>query len=125
MRRWLAKIVMRLIGPELEAEIDRRAESIAQHRAGIALSLAHANDRLMADTATAQAQHVLDFCSGQLRQAVNILGAQDADAFRLLDRSFGRVLALLQARADALPGEPEPAREELAPDVVPPSKLLH
>lgn len=108
LRRALARLVMRLIGPELEAEIDRRAETIAQHRAGIALSLARRE----------LASAVQRLCD----QDINTLDLV-TNAFEQRDQSINTLFELLRQRPAAVPGEHKPERDDATLEVIPPSKL--
>lgn len=94
IRARLARLILRLIGPELSAEIKRVAEAEANHAGAVAFTIA----------------------GNQAR-------AQDAAVLGIVEEIFDNQINALSGRADALPGDTKPAREDAAFEVVPPSKL--
>lgn len=108
IRARLARLFLRLIGPELHAEIKRIAEAEANYAGAVAMTLA--------ETKIAAAQATL---TGQDEQTLALV----IDAFGARDRIVNDICAIIYGRADALPGDTKPAREDAAFEVVPPSKL--
>lgn len=108
IRRAIARLILRLLGPELRAETKRIAEAEANYASAVALTIA---ERKLAAA--------IDLLS---RQDVETLGLV-TEAFEMRDLRLNAMAALLCARVDALPGERPPAREDAAFEVVPPNKL--
>lgn len=94
IRARLARLFLRLIGPELRAEIKRIAEAEANYAGAVALTIA-----------------------GQVSQA------RDADVLGIVEKRFDSLIQSLDGRADALPGDTKPAREDAGFEIVPPRKL--
>ena len=106
LRRALARLVLRVIGPELRAEAKRIAEAEANYAGAVALTISER----------------------KLCAAVDLLGGQNVETLKVTAQAFAqrdllidRIIASL--RADALPGERTPAREDAAFEIVPPEKL--
>ncbi len=108
IRRALARLVLRLIGPELRTEAKRIATAEANYAGAVALTI---TERKLAEAITR--------LTNQDVQTLDLV----TEAFATRDQRLAAIEAALQGRAEALPGEAKPARDPAGFDVIPAKKL--
>ena len=108
LRRALARLLLRLIGPELRAEAQRIAEAEANYASAVALTISETKIGAAVQRLSDQDNQVL---------------ALVMEALEARDLRLNAMSALLTAGVDALPGERQAAREDATFEALPPRKL--